>query len=193
MKQLITFFFAIFSAFAFGQTNHTVNALTMSWSPFDLSIDAGDSVTWINFNQGNHNINGTTATFPQNPESFGMLTVSGNWTYGHRFNIPGVYNYRCDPHSSTMLGKVTVIGPAQLSENDEQLLTFGPNPTTTTVLIKSQIACDHVAVYNLPGEIVLQQDLKESMELDVSKLQKGAYFLIISGEGYVFREQLIKE
>jgi len=192
MKQLITVLFAILSAFAFGQTNHTVSALTMSWSPFDLTIDQGDSVTWINFNQGSHNLNGTTVTFPDNPQSFGMPVISTNWAYGHRFNVSGVYNYRCDQHPS-MLGKLTVVAPAGISENEDWLIKYGPNPTSGKIVIQSPDGCDNAVIYNLPGEIILGQDLRSSKEMDLSTLQKGVYFLVVSGEGHVFREQLIRE
>ncbi len=193
MKQLFTTIFTILSAFAFGQTNHAVSALSMSWDPFDLTIDQGDSVTWINFNQGMHNLNGTTATYPDNPESFGIAPITSNWTYGYRFNTPGVYNYRCDQHSG-MLGKLTVLAPADINENEERLIKYGPNPASSKVTIQAPTSCDNAIVYSLLGEIVLKQDLKKSMEVDISALQKGTYFIVVTdAEHQLFREQLIKE
>jgi plastocyanin/DNA/RNA endonuclease YhcR with UshA esterase domain len=82
------------------------------FTPRDITIDVGQTVRWVN-NGGNHNINGTQTTYPNNPESFGNGAPSGAaWTYDFTFNTAGFYNYQCDPHASLgMEGTVTVNGP----------------------------------------------------------------------------------
>ena len=118
MKNFTFLVALLITSFSFGQTDHVVNAQAMSWSPDDITINVGDSVTWFNNGAGNHNLNGTTTTFASNPESFTSGAASGNWIFGKRFNVPGVYLYRCDVHSALMIGKVTVVDPsASLSEN----------------------------------------------------------------------------
>lgn len=93
------------------QTNHVVTAQNFSFSPANLTIQAGDMVTWNN-TQGFHNTNGSQATFPNNPASF----ISGNpanapWNYSFTFTVPGVYQYRCDAHPAMMTGTITVTAP----------------------------------------------------------------------------------
>src|SRR6218665_2094331 len=117
MKHLLLLLISSSSFYAFNQTNHAINAMGNSWSPNSLTIEVGDSVTFTNANQGSHNINGTTATFASNPESFGMLTTGQNWVYGHRFNIAGTYSYRCDVHSTMMTRTIVVTSGAGLNEN----------------------------------------------------------------------------
>lgn len=92
-----------------GQTTHHIEVSSNVFSPNELTIMPGDTVTWNNV-QGFHNVNGTTEAYPDNPESFGNNTGSG-WTYSHVFTLPGVYNYHCDPHVGLgMTGKITVEG-----------------------------------------------------------------------------------
>ena len=87
--------------------NHIVETLGTTFSPNSLNIVAGDTVTFINTG-GTHNVNGTTATFPSNPESFG-IAVSSGWTFQHVFQTPGTYDYQCDPHAGMgMTGSITV-------------------------------------------------------------------------------------
>ncbi|MEM9545507.1 MAG: lamin tail domain-containing protein, partial [Bacteroidota bacterium] len=79
------------------------------FTPADITINVGETVTWVNTG-GFHNVNGTTDTYPDNPESFGNGAASGDlWTYEFTFTIPGVYDYQCDPHVGFgMVGTVTV-------------------------------------------------------------------------------------
>jgi plastocyanin len=93
------------------QATHNVNVTNDVFTPKLITIVAGDEVTWTN-SEGFHNVNGSTGTYPDNPESFGNSTGTG-WTYSHTFTIPGVYNYQCDPHVGLgMVGQVIVEAPA---------------------------------------------------------------------------------
>ena len=50
--------------------NHTVQTSGLAFTPDSITINLGDTVTFI-VTRGNHNVNGTTSTFPSNPASFG--------------------------------------------------------------------------------------------------------------------------
>lgn len=193
MKRFTQLVMMCLAPVAFGQTNYTVDAQAMSWSPNDLTIDLGDSVTWINNNNGSHNLNGTTATFPQNPESFSMLTTGTNWTFGKRFNIAGVYMYRCNVHSSVMTGKVTVVDPnLGLGEQTAATISFGPNPATETITIQTKATDFNVVIYDMSGHRVLSENLKNKKELNVSSLKQGTYVIEISAEGTILQDKFIK-
>jgi plastocyanin len=104
MKKLlsISLTFACFMAMA---TNHQVSISGVSFVPNNLSITAGDTVTWTN-NTGIHNVNGNAGT---NPVAFGNGPATANWTYSFPFTVPGTYTYQCDPHLSLgMTGTITV-------------------------------------------------------------------------------------
>lgn len=99
---------------AVGQTRHTVTANSNNtFNPITLAIEAGDTVEWVN-NGGNHNVNGTIAAYPDNPEGFGNGGASAAaWTYEFIFTTPGTYDYHCDPHLALgMTGQITVNAPA---------------------------------------------------------------------------------
>lgn len=86
-----------------------------TFTPADITVNVGDKVTWLNAG-GFHNINGTQDAYPDNPASFGNGDPSADaWTFEHTFTVPGLYDYRCDPHVNFgMVGTVTVMGEPQI-------------------------------------------------------------------------------
>ncbi len=109
MKKAITLlsFFTFLTMLA--AQDHIVTLSGIAFSPNNLTINAGETVQWSNTG-GTHNVNGSAATYPGNPEAF----MSGGampapWMFSHTFNTPGFYQYRCDPHFSLgMTGTITV-------------------------------------------------------------------------------------
>jgi plastocyanin len=97
---------------ATAQTTHTVNLGLSSFNPPTLTIEQGDTVTWNNSGANIHNVNGTTASYPGNPEGFTSGTAApGPWTFSFTFETPGVYDYHCDVHGAPgvgMRGRITV-------------------------------------------------------------------------------------
>lgn len=93
--------------------DHNIDATPNNvFSPADITINVGEVVAWTNTG-GNHNVNGTLATYPDNPEGFDNGPASTDaWTYTKTFTIAGIYDYQCDPHAGLgMVGTVTVIDP----------------------------------------------------------------------------------
>ena len=92
------------AAYAQDATIQAVDA-TLTWSPKDVTIKAGETVTW--------RYDGTS--LPHNVES-----TSPNWTIdspysttdpqpvARAFADPGVYTFLCEVHPQTMTGSVTV-------------------------------------------------------------------------------------
>lgn len=106
----------------FAQTKHIVEVSNNKYSPKELQITVGDTVEWKNI-QGYHNVNGKTSTFPSNPESFGNALGTG-WTYKFVFNVPGKYDYQCDPHVGWgMVGKIEVKDAGGGDDDDKFILT----------------------------------------------------------------------
>lgn len=194
MRKKTLLFMMCLSSLTFGQTNHQVDAQAMSWSPNDLTIEVGDSVTWINNNNGTHNVNGTTATYPSNPESFSMLTSGSNWTFGKRFNVPGIYMYRCDIHSSMMTGKVTVVDPSLGLDNIQTAsgIIFGPNPAGDQITIQANTTDFTVSIYDMVGHCMISQRMVGQTHLSVASLNPGTYLVEINVEGKRVLERLMK-
>lgn len=107
-KQLLSVWVLLLSGtMAFGQTLHVVEARDTEFDPNVLEIVVGDTIEWRNV-LGFHNVNGTQATYPANPESFGNEAGTG-WTYQHVFTTAGDYSYQCDPHVALgMTGSISV-------------------------------------------------------------------------------------
>ncbi|CAI8230526.1 MAG: Plastocyanin [Cryomorphaceae bacterium] len=154
MKKQLLFIVTLIASLFISQigysTNDTVNTVgATGFSPSNLSINIGDSVTFVNTG-GFHNVNGTILTFPSNPANFFNLTgVSAGWTFVQVFTLPGTYNYQCDPHIPAMVGVINVTAPitpliSSISYNDP--LCFGGATGSDTVFINQTIPVDSVKV-----------------------------------------------
>jgi plastocyanin len=86
----------------------SVTVANFSFSPRDVTINQGETVTWTNM-QGTHNVvfEGSPAPFPAAPPDDDV------WPYTRRFDTPGTFRYFCAPHAVTqdMRGTVTVNPP----------------------------------------------------------------------------------
>jgi plastocyanin len=105
-----------------------VEVSSFQFAPKDVTIDVGQTVRWEN-KGGTHNVNGSLAVFPNNPEGFFSGSPSAdNWVFDYTFTKPGFYEYQCDLHVSTgMRGTVTV---------KEEVVT-DPYPLRTIASLKS--------------------------------------------------------
>ncbi len=94
--------------------DHIVEVSSNLFTPADITIQVNESVRWMNTG-GFHNVNGSTDTYPNNPEGFINGGASSDlWVYDFTFTIPGVYDYQCDPHVGLgMVGTVTVEGDVE--------------------------------------------------------------------------------
>ncbi|NNF35080.1 MAG: hypothetical protein HKN68_13280, partial [Saprospiraceae bacterium] len=90
-----------------------VEVSSFEFTPKDITINKGETVRWEN-KGGTHNVNGQQSVYPDNPDSFFSGNPSGEaWIYEYTFDIPGFYDYQCDPHvAQNMFGTITVLDPA---------------------------------------------------------------------------------
>jgi plastocyanin len=80
----------------------SVNVISNSFAPSNVTIQVGDTVTWTNSNRGFHNVVSDEAGFRSGD-------ATENWTFSHTFNSAGVFDYYCEPHQFFgMTGTVTV-------------------------------------------------------------------------------------
>lgn len=200
MKTLFTrifpaFMFSLFVSLSLtAQTTHNVNISGFSFVPGGLTIDVGDEVVWTNSTGTGHNVNGTTATFPGNPESFGN-SVGTAWTYSHTFTTPGSYTYQCDPHSGAgMMGQLTVNSTVGIKEADDNTgIKVHPNPAEAYVNfdltgykdIEEEMT---ISLYNAIGAKVkgLKLDKVEEATIETFDLPSGMYlYQVETGQSVV--------
>ena len=126
MRTLATLLLAVLLAPAFAQTpcdgaDHTILAGNYYYNPASLTINAGETVAWVN-EDGFHDVNGDisvlTGTSFGNPEAFSLPSVSGNamgvCMGAHTFTVPGTYEYDCSIGSHAqngMVASITVVAP----------------------------------------------------------------------------------
>lgn len=181
------------------QRSHVVDVTNNIYTPAELTINVGDTVIWTN-SQGFHNVNGTTDTYPSNPESFGNSTGSG-WTYSYVFNTVGSYDYQCDPHVG--FGMTGIINVVETTVNIEPLLSNSfelyPNPANDVLYIRgtnnSVSDIQTVDFINASGQIVYATDkltIMRSEYIDISGLGSGMYLVKIHTNNGVHTLKLIK-
>ena len=73
-----------------------------SFSPTVLTVPAGTTVTWTNFDDAPHTVTGTSGPVPL---SSPQLTKGQSWSF--TFTVPGTYGYYCAVHP-TMTASVIV-------------------------------------------------------------------------------------
>lgn len=94
-------------------------------------------------------------------------------------------------------GDIAVYGDVQLSVTDFEASSFllYPNPATDILTLSSREIVKEVAVYDIHGKLVKTSRFNnEPLEIDVSTLQNGLYFLRIETEvGRVATAKFIKK
>lgn len=186
--------FLHFSNSCLAQSLINVSALNTSFSPSNVTINLGDTVRWTN-TSGSHNVNGTTITFSGNPESFGN-SISGNFTYEHKFLTAGTYNYRCDVHFSMgMTGTITVLPISELTEQEklEQLIVIFPNPAeySISILNNTEILFKEFEMFTPSGKSILKTSFSNNVNLP--DLDNGIYYLLLSGDDKSVTKMVIIE
>jgi plastocyanin len=83
-----------------------VSMQNIQFEPADLTINAGETVTWTNDEAVPHDVDGSGpgGDFSSGPEG-GMNEGD---TYDFTFDEPGTYDYVCRVHAPGMAGTVTV-------------------------------------------------------------------------------------
>lgn len=82
-----------------------VNIDQLKYETPEITIKAGDAVTWTNQEVMPHNVHFTAGVAAEAELRGTMLKKGESWSA--RFNEPGTYDYHCTPHPF-MRGKVIV-------------------------------------------------------------------------------------
>ena len=198
----ITGFIILVLSITNAQTTHQVEVKNYSFTPSNLTIQAGDMVTWNN-TQGTHNVNGNKSTFSGNPESFGNNVASAPWQYSFTFTIAGTYNYHCDPHASFMTGSITVEPATPVFDakvNGDYISAITPNPfeNNFNVILNSDLEITpklELNIFNLSGKLVEHKAFNSSeLKIETSDWPSSVYiYQLIKGGEVLYSGKLVKQ
>ncbi len=115
MLRRLSVFAAALSACLWAQgafaADASINVAGFSFSPADVTINAGDKVTWSGLG-AIHNVAQSDSASSNVYDGTGFRSgdVGDVTTFEHTFNTPGIFYYICEPHalSDDMKGSVTV-------------------------------------------------------------------------------------
>ena len=204
IKRLVstTGFFVLVLSITSAQTTHQVEVKNFSFTPSNLTIQAGDMVTWNN-TQGTHNVNGNKSTFSGNPESFGNNVASAPWQYSFTFTIPGTYDYHCDVHPGSMTGSITVETATPVFDakvNGDYISAIAPNPfeNNFNVILNSDPEITpglELNIFDLSGKLVEHKLFNSSeLKIETSEWPSSVYIYQLAKDGEVlYSGKLVKQ
>ena len=166
-------------------TNHVVSVGNFFFNPANLTVDQGDTVTWMN-GAGTHNVHHNAT-----PSLFGNSIGAAPWTYQFVVNLPqGTYDYICQVHPGLMNGSITVLGGQAAPEPPAvvpsvELDQNYPNPFNSQTEIRFTLpmaAKVRLTVLNVLGEPVTEifngplESGPHQVLVDASRMSSGVYF-----------------
>ncbi len=77
-----------------------------------------------------------------------------------------------------------------LQRNNSNLVVY-PNPTSNTISVKGIDSIEKLSLFTVGGDKLISRD--KTNEMNISKLGKGIYWLIIETKGEVIKKKIIKE
>ena len=150
---LLTCFFAS----SVSATIHIINAGSYYFTPVILTINAGDTVEWIN-DGGNHDvnadINSQTGSSFNNPLSFQspVTSITGATIHTQIFTLAGTYSYDCSVGSHAAAGMVASITVNAASNSIYDIVSGSADHTTLKAAID---ACTLNGFLSDPGTLTL--------------------------------------
>ena len=113
------------------------------------------------------------------------------WFFSHPLTEPGYYTYVLEGQDCDSVIGLTLMILESVTETSESTVKVWPNPSTGTLHIDAT-DIDKVEIRNLLGQMVMSDGKVET--IDLSHLEKGVYFLIVSNKnGMKAVTKIIKE
>ena len=101
------------------------------------------------------------------------------WFFSSPLTEPGYYTHVLNGRDCDSVIGLTLMILEGVAESTESAIKVWPNPTNGVLHIEADNT-NKVEIYNLMGQIVLQAEKVET--IDLSDLEKGVYFLIVSNK-----------
>ncbi|MDP4174633.1 MAG: T9SS type A sorting domain-containing protein [Bacteroidota bacterium] len=200
IKYTLLIWVIVFISGTYAQKNFTVQVANFSFTPRDITITAGDTVTfmWVS---GTHT---TTSDSTTGPDAWNSPMNSTTSIFKVVILYPGLHSYYCIFHGGPggvgMAGTITANqkAPTEVRESNT-VLTYNleqnyPNPFNPMTTIDYSIPENSLVVlkvFNVLGEEVktLVNEVKSrgrySVSLNASELTSGIYYYQIRAGNYI--------
>lgn len=171
--------------------------LYVYFEALETTVHKGDTVYFLNF----------SSTMPPDTISFEWTFEGGTPATSTEiepyviYDTVGEYNVTLFAESTyltnalTKVNYITVLPQTGLNElTNNSNITIAPNPASNKVLIQTNgHVINTIRVIDFLGKVVLEKPSGGvgDIRLDVSTLQRGIYFITISGEDFTHTEKLI--
>ncbi|MEY2451276.1 MAG: hypothetical protein QOD92_850 [Acidimicrobiaceae bacterium] len=142
-----------------------------SYLPTEMTITAGDTVTWTNFDNTAHTVTSDDGSFDSNPTCSQVTMLScmnGGATYPHAFNTTGRFTYHCRVHGQAMTGTIIVQSRATTTSTTTTTVATTSTLETTTSLSSEQSTITQALLPELPGttKVALPKSIIRSKQDD---------------------------
>ncbi len=146
MRKLFLAFAAV-AALAFagqaGAATKTVNIYGSGFSPSSVTITEGDTITWVNRDNANHQVLDSKGAFVS-------AILKPKQTFSFTFRAPGTYSYKDELHPKHT-AKIVVKGlpPSLTLAVSAPIITYGTQATLSGV-VSNHAAGEQVTIYYRP-------------------------------------------
>jgi len=171
-NYILSICFTLISIFNAKATVHEILVMDFFFEPSDLKVFVGDTIKWT-WIEGGHTT--TSLTVPSGANSWNAALNTSNNTFSYVVTVPGAYTYECLPHTGSMTGSfsASVITGIQLSSIKNERIY--PNPCQE--ILKFPDTYRSLKIYAVSGELVINKQVVNDDQLDISSLSKGVYFI----------------
>lgn len=111
--------------------------------PYEVTVDVGGEVTWVNDDQQIHNVN-VGLLSSSGPEEFDSGFMNAGDTFSYKFETPGTYDYICTLHP-WMMGVVTVVAEGEMMDNG----MMGDDEPKTSRVTSGEAMLEDIDMYSV--------------------------------------------
>ncbi|MEZ4802031.1 MAG: T9SS type A sorting domain-containing protein [Gelidibacter sp.] len=190
--HLLIIFFGILNASA--QTTYNLDWFMGIGTNADLTIETGDTVTWT-WTSPNHTVENVVGNSVETFNS-GFLGPVGS-TFSYTFTVVGSNDYFCGIHgAASMSGTITVEDNLGIDEEAQINFNIQANPAHSKLIIDlpQNIPSGQILITDMLGKKVKSKafNQNENLQIDISALKQGLYFVTLQSEGSKTTKRFIK-
>ena len=189
----------------------------INWTKDGVEVSTDNTYTFVVNENGNYVANFEMKTFEimavANPEAGATIIGAGTYKYGEEVTLAVEPNLHYTFVNWTEEGivisdELTISFYAMenhnivanlyffdgIAEQDAKSITIYPNPVDDKIIIEAKESVSHVEIYNLTGSMVFSQEYNsDKVDIEVSTLQSGVYFIRMTTENSTETRRFVKK